>query len=55
MAPTYLLQEFKLSSDFHTHNTRNEEQVRLPLAKATNTKDHLDTTEQIYGTHYHLA
>ena len=35
LAPTYLLQEFKLSSDFHTHNTRHKDQVRLPLAKTT--------------------
>ena len=35
LAPTYLLEEFKLSSDFHTHNTRHKDQVRLPLAKTT--------------------
>ena len=35
LAPAYLLNKFSLSRDFHSHNTRNKDLIRLPRAKTS--------------------
>ena len=35
LAPVYLLNEFRFSSDIHNYNTRNKDLIRVPRAKTT--------------------